>query len=43
VNPDRPGRHQPRVRKRRPPHYPLMTRPRAELKRKLLEGDGNLN
>lgn len=40
VNPNRPGRHQPRVRKRRPPKYPLMTRPRAELKKKLLENEG---
>jgi len=28
----RPGRFEPRVRKRRPKSYPLMTRPRAELK-----------
>lgn len=27
VNPDRPGRYEPRVRKRRPKSYPLMTRP----------------
>src|SRR5262249_32382364 len=31
VNPDRPGRDQPRVRKRRPKQYPLMKRPRAQL------------
>lgn len=30
--PRRPGRYEPRVRKRRPKSYPLMTRPRAELK-----------
>jgi Transposase DDE domain len=35
VNPDRPGRHQPRVKKRRPKPYALMTRPRAELRKKL--------
>lgn len=37
VNPDRPGRVQPRVRKRRPKPYPLMTRPRAELRKALLK------
>jgi hypothetical protein len=35
VNPHRPGRCEPRVRKRRPKSYPLMTKPRREL-RKLL-------
>jgi hypothetical protein len=35
VNPDRPGRVQPRVRKRRPKKYPLMKRPRAELRKAL--------
>lgn len=30
--PHRPNRYEPRVRKRRPKSYPLMTRPRAELK-----------
>jgi len=35
VNPDRPGRHQPRVVKRRPKQYSLMTQPRAVLKRQL--------
>ena len=35
VVPHRPGRHQPRVKKRRPKSYPLMTRPRHELKRLL--------
>ena len=31
INPLRPGRFQPRVRKRRPKGYPLMTKPRSEL------------
>lgn len=31
INPLRPGRFQPRVRKRRPKSYPLMTKPRQEL------------
>ncbi len=31
VNPLRPDRYEPRVRKRRPPEYPLMTQPRAKL------------
>ena len=35
VNPHRPSRYEPRVRKRRPKPYPLMTKPRQEL-RKLL-------
>jgi len=35
VHPARPGRFDPRVRKRRPKQYDLMTRPRAELKREL--------
>ena len=35
VNPHRPGRHQPRVKKRRPKPYDLMNRPRAELRRQL--------
>jgi hypothetical protein len=35
VNPHRPYRYEPRVRKRRPKPYPLMTRPRPKL-RKLL-------
>lgn len=33
--PDRSGRSEPRVRKRRPKAYPLMNRPRQELRRKL--------
>jgi Transposase DDE domain len=37
VNPARPGRAEPQVRKRRPKEYPLMKRPRAEL-RNLLRG-----
>ena len=37
VNPGRPGRVQPRVRKRRPKQYPLMTRPRDELRQALLQ------
>jgi hypothetical protein len=36
INPDRPGRFEPRVRKRRPKSYPLMTKPRHELKKMLL-------
>jgi hypothetical protein len=35
VNPRRPGRFEPRVRKRRPPQYPLMTQPRRELRKAL--------
>jgi len=38
VNPDRPNRVEPRVVKRRPKNYDRMTRPRAELRRRLLEG-----
>jgi hypothetical protein len=37
INPLRPGRYEPRVRKRRPPKYPLMTKPRVELRKALLE------
>jgi hypothetical protein len=37
VNPLRPGRVQPRVRKRRPKKYPLMKKPRAELRKALFE------
>ena len=36
VNPFRPGRLEPRVRKRRPKEYPLMKRPRAALRKSLL-------
>jgi hypothetical protein len=39
VNPARPGRYEPRVRKRRPKQYPVMKKPRAEL-RKLLREKG---
>jgi Transposase DDE domain len=35
VNPDRPGRFEPRVRKRRPKEFPLMKRPRDVLKKEL--------
>lgn len=35
INPHRPNRFQPRVRKRRPKSFPLMTRPRHELKKSL--------
>lgn len=37
VNADRPGRHEPRVRKRRPKQYPVMTRRRSVLRKGLLE------
>lgn len=36
VNPARPQRVEPRVRKRRPKQYPLMKRPRAQLRQELL-------
>jgi hypothetical protein len=36
VNPDRADRVEPRVRKRRPKQYPLMTKPRSELRKSLL-------
>jgi hypothetical protein len=36
VNPHRPDRIEPRVRKRRPKQYPLMTRPRNVLREELL-------
>jgi hypothetical protein len=36
VNPDRPNRFEPRVRKRRPKQYPLMRKPRSELRKALL-------
>lgn len=36
VNPERPGRSEPRVRKRRPKQYPVMKKPRAELRKALL-------
>jgi hypothetical protein len=37
VNPERADRVEPRVRKRRPKQYPLMTKPRSELRKALLE------
>jgi len=37
VNPDRPGRVEPRVVKRRPKPYSRMTRPRRELRKHLME------
>ncbi|MCC5613759.1 hypothetical protein LC605_01420 [Nostoc sp. CHAB 5836] len=33
--PERPGRSEPRTRKRRPKIYPLMTKPRHELRKQL--------
>jgi hypothetical protein len=39
VNPQRPGRYEPRVRKRRPKQYSLMKRPRAELRKELRDKD----
>jgi hypothetical protein len=35
VNAERPGRYEPRVRKRRPKPYPLMTKPRKQMKKEL--------
>lgn len=37
VNPARPGRVEPRVRKRRPKEFPVMKRPRDELRKRLLQ------
>ena len=37
VNPERPGRVEPRARKRRPKQYNLLNRPRAELRKALLD------
>ena len=39
VNPWRPGRYEPRVRKRRPKQYPVMKKPRAELRKLLRDRD----
>ena len=39
VNPWRPGRYEPRVRKRRPKQYPVMKKPRAELRKLLRDKD----
>jgi hypothetical protein len=36
VNPDRTGRVEPRVRKRRPKQFPLMKKPRSELRKQLM-------
>ena len=36
VNPERPGRVEPRVRKRRPKQFPLMKRPRDVLRKALM-------
>ena len=36
VNPERPDRIEPRVRKRRPKEYPLMQKPRGEVRKELL-------
>jgi hypothetical protein len=36
VNPHRPSRYEPRVRKRRPKPYPLMTKSRQELRKPLV-------
>ncbi len=36
VNPQRPSRYEPRVRKRRPKPYSLMTKPRQELRKSLV-------
>jgi hypothetical protein len=38
VNPERPGRVEPRARKRRPKQYDLLNKPRAVLRKKLLQG-----
>jgi hypothetical protein len=37
VNPERPGRYEPRARKRRPKQYDLMNKPRSVLRKRLLE------
>jgi hypothetical protein len=37
IKPSRPGRFEPRVRKRRPKQYPLMTKPRKEYRKDLLD------
>jgi Transposase DDE domain len=39
VNPHRPGRFEPRAKKRRPKPYPWMKKPRAELRKMLREKD----
>lgn len=35
INPRRPGRHHPRVQRRRPKGYPWISKPRSELKKAL--------
>jgi hypothetical protein len=42
INPHRPYRYEPRVRKRRPQQYPLMQTPRKEL-RKLLANNTDVD
>ena len=37
---DRPDRYEPRVKKRRRNHYGWLTKPRAEMKRKMAKGVG---
>ena len=39
VNPERPGRFEPRVRKRRPKEFPVMKRPREQLRKGLQNKD----
>ena len=39
MNPARPGRSEPRCKKRRPKQYDLMRAPRAELRKRLREKD----
>jgi hypothetical protein len=39
ANPSRPGRFEPRVRKRRPKEFPVMKKPRRELRKELSEKD----
>jgi len=36
VNPDRSGRAEPRVRKRRPKEFPVMKKPRSEWRKQLM-------
>ena len=38
LNPDRPGRYEPRVVKRRPKQFPRMQQPRQVLRKKLRHG-----
>ncbi|WP_231749202.1 hypothetical protein [Tautonia plasticadhaerens] len=37
VNPSRPGRREPPVKKRRPRRFPFLTKPRGELRKELSE------